>query len=221
MRHNLVGHVATCSTGFAVLKGTTGYLLSAAHCDGTTSAPRWSWQDWAANSWISYSSGFVGKTRKDTLDSLLLDPNGGTEGRVYSGKWNASSASSRYLMSVNGAKATYIGSPVCTNGANSGQHCNLTVYNNSDVSCPSLGTCHRWVAFNNVTGPAAAIGDSGGSVYFDLGNDKVGARGIISQGRGASYSCPSSRFGSDCSNGVLFVGIKDILKRWDVKIETS
>jgi len=124
-------------------------------------------------------------------------------------------------MKVNGASSTYVGSPVCTNGANSGQHCNLIVVNNNDVPCASQNVCHRWIAVNNnVNGVAAANTDSGGSVYFDLGNDRVGARGVISQARGLVVSCGNTRFAaSTCVNGVLFVGIVDILQRWGVAIE--
>lgn len=173
-----------CSVGFAVLKGSAGRLLSAGHCirdEGTdtgTPHPTWDWRDGTRADLLSsasteYSSGVL-------LDSLLIDPTGGTSVQVHGGPWNATSSStSRYHLSVNNPDSNVEGQRVCTSGANSGEHCQLEIVAHNHVPC-SLGWCHRWIAQSPTGGVAAASGDSGGPVYKQLANpDRVEARGII------------------------------------------
>jgi len=215
-----------CSTGFSVLAGSAGRMLSAGHCirdggsDSGTPHPTWDWRDGTGSD--SFSTATAQYSAGGLLDSLLLDPVGGTAGQVHGGPWNATSSStSRYHLSVNNADSNMIGQKVCTSGANSGEHCGLEIYDSRHVDC-SLGICHRWLAYSPGGGVAIAPGDSGGPVYKQLANDdRVEARGIMKAGYDLR-SCGSVRYsGGSCASTVLFIGINDILDFWNVQIETN
>lgn len=212
---------AICSTGFAVLQGVQGYLLSAGHCDESGSATNWSWTDDVGGTTIT-GGGSAVQLANGALDSMLIDPASGTEGRIFGGKWNEPSTTARYQLQVNGSSSTFLGARLCNGGANTGEHCQLRVGSSDDVSCSSQGVCHRWVARNDDDLAIVAAGDSGGPVYSDLGGDSVGARGIISEARSAQKTCPASMMnpGNPCFSAFMFIGIVDTLKQWSVSIET-
>lgn len=107
---------AACSTGFAVLEGGYGRLLSAGHCardDGLDGAPAhldWDWRDGTRGDFLATAATRI---TGSALDSLLVDPVGGTGGQVHGGPWDATSTStSRYHLSVNAAGATHRGARV-------------------------------------------------------------------------------------------------------------
>lgn len=223
MRHQIDStHYGYCSTGFPVLAGSAGRLLSAAHCDESTGATPWGWTDFAGDDQLAWG-GNVQLSRGIGLDSMLINPVGGTEGYVHGGPWNATTATPRYLLHVNGASPTFIGAFVCTSGANSGEHCGgIRVDEHADVSCWQLGLCHRWIARSTNGSIVLAGGDSGGPVFSSTANpDYVGARGIIRSGNG-NVSCPSTATGAGpCYSAVMFIGIMDVLDFWNVQIETA
>lgn len=234
MRHNVAsnGLVARCTTGFAVLDGVNGRLLSARHCTddgndpfGLNLHPLWTWRDGVDEE--DLSNGNNNQQSGSILDSLLIDPVGGTNGVVYGGDWDAtSSGTSRYRMSVSGAGSTFVGEHVCTSGAMTGEHCSLTVIAHNDTPCTSVpsGTCHGWNVENYLGKVAVGEGDSGGPVYADTSSDHVGARGILSRGFD-NFEVPcgagGSRIPTTCYSKAYFVGINDLLTYWNVNIETN
>ena len=204
-----------CSTGFSVLTtGGYGRLVSAAHCDTSGSA---AWYDGAGDQ-LSLGGSYVMNHPK--YDSMLIDPVGGTGGQVHGGPWNATSANARYHLKVAGAGGNSTGDKVCTSGANSGEHCNLTVKGKINFECPGSNVCAGWYAEAS-SGVATVGGDSGGPVYANRSDGRVGARGVIHGGAG-DVPCPSMAAPTNkCLRQVFYVPILDVLSTWGVEIETA
>lgn len=224
MRHGSTNwHI--CSTGFSVLRGTNGFTLSAAHCDEHVTGDNWAWYDGALNDTITTGGAQVSLSGA-LLDSMLIDPVGGTTGLVFGGAWNEPSSTYRYQLSVAGSASTFLGDHLCTSGANSGEHCRLLVTDHDDVACGGA-VCHRWIAASPDTNGVAVVGgDSGGPVYTNLGSDQVGARGIIMAGAdtvtcGPTYTGQVLGQAPGCYNLVRFAGIGDVLSHWNATIETN
>jgi len=204
----------SCTTGFTVLNSAgVGKILSAAHCDPLGDH---NWVD-GGNDRIASAANVT--YHHEGIDSLLMGPDGGTIGRVYIGTWNGTS-----LLDVAKAGPTAVGEYLCTGGAISGDHCSLRVTQQSlTYDCPGRTSlrCTGAVAENTAHG-AATHGDSGGPVYYFRPSDsRVGARGIISGGTGATVSCPSMFSANDrCYTRVVFPTIAGVLDYWNVTLET-
>ena len=212
-----------CSTGFAVLSGVNGRLLSAAHCDLSGDG---SWWDGTKSDYFTYGGSYV-DVRQHDWESLLIDPVGGTQGKVHGGPWNATSSDPHYKQSVAAASATGSTDVVCTSGANSGEHCGIAIVDPTALfSCPSTGyDCYGSIGeIPSHTAVAIAQGDSGGPVYAYNADGRVRAKGIISGFyTGTEVTCPSlaNGPGPDCSYQVIYVGINSLLSFWGVTLETS
>ncbi|MGH3715027.1 MAG: hypothetical protein ACRDT4_16420 [Micromonosporaceae bacterium] len=206
-----------CSSGFAVLKNGYGRLLSARHCDpsgdgvirdggGTTIAPGGSSVAVNAN-----------------IDSLLMDPSASpaTIARIYRGGWSSSSYST-----VRNWYSNWVGDPVCTSGASTGEHCG-TVYDDNDTHL-----VHGvQVGVIQVRAPSGSImggqGDSGGAMFKKLSNG-VQARGIL-LGPDPDYaettSCgtvaPDTGGFIYCSRYIDYVPISTILNTWGLRLEVA
>lgn len=212
---------ADCSTGFAVLKSSgAGRLLSAAHCDYTGNH---AWYDGVGDP-LTPGGSMVAVA--PNYDSMLIDPIGGTNGYVYGGPWNATTANPRYKLKVAGADSPSLGGVVCTSGANSGEHCGLDIIRHTMLLCPGSSTgglCDDgWQAESPSHTVSTVGGDSGGSVYHDWGDGTVGARGIINSGAGP-VTCPSTASPpiTGCFYQVFFIDIVPILNHWGVSIEVG
>jgi hypothetical protein len=210
-----------CSTGFAVLSGSAGRLLSAAHCDLSGNAK---WSNGVGSVQLTNGDASV-QVRQHDWESLLIDPTNGTQGKVHGGPWYANSADPHYKMSVAASSATVVGNSVCTSGANSGEHCGLTVTDSQALfGCPVTGfDCYGSVATSSNQDIAIAQGDSGGPVYGYNADGRVRAKGIISGfASGWTVSCPSLAVpGVLCADQFFYVGINPLLTFWGVSLETS
>jgi hypothetical protein len=205
---------AFCSTGFPVLIGAYGRLLSAAHCDPTGNLA------WTDGSGDSLTGGGAAVSVRTNVDSMLIDPVGGTDGQVHGGPWNASSLHSRYHLSVGGSASTAMGNLLCFSGANTGEHCNLQVTKvYTDWACNGM-RCNGHEVRNRTAAPAGGPGDSGGPVYSNRSDGKVAARGIISGGM-ENIACGGSAVPVTCGRVGRFIPIADVLKAWGVRLETS
>ncbi len=159
---------------------------------------------------------------------MLIDPVGGTDGRVFGGKYNATPGSSRYSLRVAGSSNNNTGDSVCTSGANSGEHCNLII-----TADAALWSCNGYTCSGSraqpATSTAAAIGgDSGGPVYANRSDGRVTARGIISA-VDTPAACPSYRtfpgyFSNSsvpkCGRRVYYYPIQP-LTAWGMSLETA
>jgi hypothetical protein len=233
-RHNHTTDIyyGACSTGFSVLEGVYGRVLGARHCDQSGSGTNWAWVNFAQTATFT-TGGSAVQLGASNLDTMLTDPVNGTEGTVFGGAYDQDPDTARFKLSVNGAKRARIGDYVCTSGAVSGEHfssgCLIRVDHTSDVACSATasGVCHRFWGYNVVQyGISNADGDSGGPVYADLGNDRVGARGIIwGADSNSVVACANVRplepVPTTCYHWVLFSDIMDDLEYWGVQIETN
>lgn len=210
---------ADCSTAFSVLTRTgQGRLLSAEHCDPTGN------RRWYDRGGRLLTPGGAAVDVAPGIDSMLIDPVGGTRGYVYGGPWNAPPTQARYRLSVTGWGVPHVGDRICTSGANSGEHCGLVVTGRVLVSCADAlpGVCRAWQAEAPRGRVAVVAGDSGGPVYQDNGFGSVGARGIINSGA-ATVHCPAtaSRPYGKCFGEVFFIGIREVLRHWHVTVQVE
>ncbi|MFF1511624.1 hypothetical protein [Streptomyces sp. NPDC058326] len=208
-----------CSTGFAVLAGSTGKLLSASHCDypgnlavrdgaGQTIAP--------GGSSVATIHG---------IDSMLIDPSDSpaTTPKIFRGSHTTTSTSL-----VKSWYSNWPGDPVCSSGASTGEHCG-TVYDDSDVYVDDYTGARIGVI--QVAAPSGQImggqGDSGGPMFKKV-TGGVQARGILISADitagSMTQSCGSvapDANGIWCSRWVNYVPISTILNTWGVSLETG
>lgn len=216
-------HTPICSTGFATLTPTgEGRLLSAAHCDpsGNLSALD------RAGDQLTLGGGDVW-IKGARIDSLVMDPVGGTDGYVHGGPWNAAESNPRFALGVGSKYSNGTGDLVCTSGANSGEHCSSTIVRlNVRNACfvdPDEDCYYHYAEGGPSSVTVAAQGDSGGPVYALRSDGRVSARGIINGGLDR-VTCPSLAYshGVQCFNTVAFSAINTILDEWVYQtIETT
>ncbi|MFI8422276.1 hypothetical protein [Streptomyces sp. NPDC085479] len=208
---------SACSSGFAVLSGSAGRLLSAGHCDtsGNGSVHDGGGQQIAPGAAsVAYVKG---------IDSLLIDPasSPATAPRIYRGGYAATSTSL-----VKSWASNWPGDPVCSSGASTGEHCG-TVYDDGDVVSINGAS----VGVIQVSAPAGSImggqGDSGGPMFKKV-TGGVQARGILlgpdNTAGSQTYSCGTTdpRVGTiSCSRWINYVPISTILNTWGVSLETG
>lgn len=146
-------------------------------------------------------------------------------GSSFLGSWDAVTAK---VSPVGGYADLSVGDTVCTQGANSGNHCglevdNLSVYRNSftGYSCaPGSTDCLEEIQAKNANGGAAvARGDSGGPV-ITYGSDGIHIRaaGMIQSGNGTQFTCSEklvSYSSGDCFPKVNFTSMRFIVSTID------
>ncbi|MGY0231321.1 trypsin-like serine protease [Longispora urticae] len=181
--HNVKGTYG-CTTGFAVWRNGTRYMLTAGHC---ATAP---------DNVYNYIGGYMGWTPGPENwghDVILVSLDGQSYGgRVYDG-----GTTSDWGKSVSGWDYARPGQWVCDSGAASGVHCSIQVGNQfaaqiyvTSASPDSDGDYNYWitdliVATRTTGGVAAVRGDSGGPVFWLDGN-RVRVIGTITGGSGDS-----------------------------------
>lgn len=205
-----------CSVGFAIIRNGAGRLLTAQHCGIGYGGEVRDGAGQRIGEVTNIATGY---------DSVLIDPDAspGTTGKVFGGPWNAGTTHPRYQMSVGGATGASNADSGCTSGAMTGEHCGLDVYHvgitfpcgaNLAFSCDGF----RVAASSGET--AAAPGDSGGPVYVNRTDGRVGARGIIANVIVNEVTCGSTAEPIDCWRNAEAVGIQYILDAWNASIET-
>ncbi|MFG2292674.1 hypothetical protein [Streptomyces sp. NPDC048603] len=207
-----------CSTGFAVLAGSTGKLISASHCDRSGNLAV---RDGAGQ---TIAPGGTSVATIDSIDSMLIDPSSSpaTTPSIFRGGHSSTSTSL-----VKGWYSNWPGDPVCSSGASTGEHCG-TVYDDSDVYVDENGVR---VGVIQVAAPAGQImggqGDSGGPMFKKV-TGGVQARGILISADitagSMTTSCGSvapDASGILCSRWVNYVPISTILNTWGVQLEVG
>jgi hypothetical protein len=202
-----------CSTGFAVLDGIEGRLLSAAHCDPTGN---WAWDNGAGGE-LTPGGAYVSVAL--SVDSMLINPDGGTSGYIYTGGFNSTTRAA-----VAGTDTNNEGETVATGGANSGDHLGLVIINDAYPGDCLGYACTLIVAEGDPGATVVVGGDSGGPVYHTLSDGRVNAKGIILQGAQqlAQSDCAPEKYpGNVCYNRVRYYPIRPLLNSvWNVSIET-
>lgn len=199
-----------CSLGFAAQKGQLHVMITAGHCGPGTSLLRKGSSPAVALGNIPNNSGYILR-RKDTA-LLDLNSNMSAGNRYFTGGITSSSSAP-----ITAVAPVIKGSSVCTQGANSGQHCGVIVTNPNTSADYGYGfPIAPLVLATASSGAGAAVvgGDSGGPVVAATTN----AVGIISGGV-TRIACPATSLppGYDrngdlnCSRSVFYAPMPDIL----------
>lgn len=200
---------ALCSTAFAVLRGSTGLVLTAHHCDPTANKAV---TDGAGQ---TIAPGGASVSSVPSIDSQLLDPSASpaTTGKIYTGAYNSNTRAS-----VKGWAKNYIGNTVCNNGATSGTRCGK-VTDDADT-IPGLSGSF-YIRATATSGWMSAGGDSGGP-WTAATSGGVIARGVH-WGGGTQVTCGNidPKADTTCSKNSWYVPISVILNTWGVSLETT
>ncbi|MFB7513833.1 S1 family peptidase [Streptomyces sp. NPDC056144] len=207
-----------CSTGFAVLAGSTGKLLSASHCDFTGNLAV---RDGAGQ---TIAPGSASVAVIESIDSMLIDPSDSpaTTPSVFRGGYASTTTSL-----VKGWASNWPGDPVCSSGATTGEHCG-TVYDDSDVYVNEHGVR---IGVIQVAAPAGQImgghGDSGGPMFKTV-TGGVQARGILISAdinagpmTNACGTVNPDAYNVGCSRWINYVPISTVLNTWGVSLEVG
>ena len=107
---------------------------------------------------------------------------------------------------------------VCTDGGNSGEHCNVKVTNLLVQFNDTDGNFETIEALQETAGQIAVIqGDSGGPVVVNVASGEVGAAGMIQgflgNGMTGSACAPAYDLGTnECSTNVEFTSMRGIVE---------
>jgi hypothetical protein len=214
---------SVCTVGFAVVTSSgAGRLLSAGHCAPGGDARL---EDGHGD---TLSNGGSAVSVAPDYDSLLIDPVGGTIGKVFGGVWNAPTTGGRYQFKVAGSGVPATGSPICVSGAMTGEHCNAVIANTGfQFRCFGSGShyCPGFEARSDNGHIIDGAGDSGSPVYVERSDGRVGARGILVAGvPGYQTSCPSDTWYplsyGDCDTRAYVVGITHLADLWKVTVDS-
>jgi hypothetical protein len=203
------GDYSFCTTGFAVkMHQSKGWsdiarMITAAHCDATPENPSGIYTNGHGGTYTT-SAGIVHPLYPEQhhMDAMILNPLGSVAGQMYAGA--AGEASSGFLDDVIASKANLPGMVLRTSGANTGQHNNVIVstddeitfdpcYDNSTRACNHLIIAYQAQSLHDDYNPdyvIAAKGDSGGPLYSPgTISRQVYAHGIIKAGVGQGFYC--------------------------------
>lgn len=217
-----------CSTGFAVLSGVEGRLLSAAHCD-TSGNVRWNNGNLSNPTRLTPGGSAVSVIL--SMDSMLINPDNGTRGRVHTGGIYSDGTQ---WKGVSGTATNNVGQSVATGGANSGQHRGLVIFDDAYSNSCNGYSCTGIGARNSGT-LVVVGGDSGGPVYHTNSDGTLTAKGIIKGApKSRHVSCTSSDYRFDpgtetwdgsthrrCYDTVVYMPIRPLLNAWNVVIEKN
>lgn len=176
------GGISVCSTGFSVLRPDgTGYLLSAAHCGPASLAwanNRWTGGQWDGDFFIPSNA----SQNYTPLDAKIMDPVGGTEGRIYGGGWNSTTR-----RNVQGSEANFTGQTVAMSAGNTGERAVKIWHDNFQTNCaaggapsvacevPLISTMDVQAANNNTPGDEAPFISKSGNTPTDSSTASSGA----------------------------------------------
>lgn len=206
---------AICTTGFPVTSNGNYMLTVADHC---VSDP--SWYTWQANNYIGdtlLNQPYSIRTSDDT-DTLLPTSNS-VGGYLFDGAPNMTSTYAKPLI---GWQHNNVGDHICTDGANSGVHCNVAIQQ-TDIGVTGSNGIYRPITdlATQLTSwtqdIAAQDGDSGGPVFAGANNwTDDEARGTITANKYQVY-CPPSEWSNSlvpsalCYGGTYYVPIYQTL----------
>ncbi|WP_143467198.1 hypothetical protein [Lentzea kentuckyensis] len=209
------GGSGACTSGFAVLKGSTGKLITARHCDPGANAAV---TDGAGQ---QIAPGGASVAGIPAVDSLMIDPSASpaTTPKVYRGAWNSNTTST-----VKNYASNWPGDPVCNSSSSTGEHCGEVYDDSQNISFG--GVTVNVIQVKATSGIMGGQGDSGGPMFKKLSNG-VQARGILlgpDTDFGQTTSCGTTdpEVGQIyCSRYINYVPISTILNAWGVSLEVG
>jgi hypothetical protein len=205
----------TCSSGFSVLISGVSHVTTARHCiyeDGGSL----NYADYVSRSWYTantptmYHYGNGNGTFSTDGGAAVMTASGSDLSFVNS--WNTDVIDTVVQFSSLG-----LNDLVCTEGGNSGEHCNVKVTNLLVEWNDSDGTFATIEGQQQTSGKIAVIqGDSGGPVITIVGTAEVGAAGMIEAATGTEMTgsgcAPAYDLGSNiCGTAVLFSSMQTIV----------
>lgn len=209
------GGGGACTSGFAVLSGSTGKLITARHCDPGANAAV---TDGAGQ---QIAPGGASVAGIPAVDSLMIDPSASpaTTPKVYRGAWNSNTTST-----VKNWASNWPGDPVCNSSSSTGEHCGEVYDDSQNISFG--GVTVNVIQVKATSGIMGGQGDSGGPMFKKLSNG-VQARGIL-LGPDTDYAQTTSCGTTDpdvgqiyCSRYINYVPISTILNAWGVSLEVG
>lgn len=195
---NAGGFMTGCSSGFALHFGSDGtnHTTTARHC---RTYPFYS----ADNPpHTLYGTGFIDEPNSQS--SVLTSPGFYW---AFDGAWNTVN----YHKSVQQTQAVAAGDYVCTDGGNSGVHCNIYIDNTNSNWSDGYGFALNIRGHQSGGTIAQMGGDSGGPVIYPYANGKVGAVGMIQGGAGNLAYCGTSHSPNPCGDVVLLTSTKEMI----------
>lgn len=198
-----------CSSGFSIrYNGTTVHSTTARHCDSNVFRSR----NYSTSDLTKYKLGLTHAWANNGQARIMTAPGGV---RMWDGPYD----DGNFTKVVGSLRDPTGGASICTSGGNSGVHCNLRIYDMSVPDDDGYGSELNVLARQNISGSAfaAAPGDSGGAVFVPTSDGKVGAMGMIQNGR---YQYTTSCTGlplrdippsNDCFDAIGFTSMRTIL----------
>ncbi|MDX8029273.1 hypothetical protein SK803_03585 [Lentzea sp. BCCO 10_0856] len=205
----------SCTSGFAVLKGSVGKLITARHCDPAANAAV---TDGAGQ---QIAPGGASVAGIPAVDSLMIDPSASpaTTAKIYRGAWNSNTTST-----VKNYASNWPGDPVCNSSSSTGEHCGEVYDDSQNISFG--GVTVNVIQVKATSGIMGGQGDSGGPMFKKLSNG-VQARGILlgpdtdyAQTTSCGTTAPDAQ-GIYCSRYINYVPISTILNAWGVSLEVG
>jgi hypothetical protein len=145
------------------------------------------------------------------------------QGRTYDGGVKPGTEFSKPVVGTSGNQP---GDSVCQSGSWTGIHCGMTIVQHGyeDINgsfVPGWAACQESGLL--CSGTDGGAGDSGAPVFSLAANPgQVLARGSISAGLGATFSCSNNNGEKTiCAHEEFFVDIQDILNNYGASILTS
>ncbi|NKE62807.1 hypothetical protein FXN61_41235 [Lentzea sp. PSKA42] len=205
----------SCTSGFAVLRGSVGKLITARHCDPGANAAV---TDGAGQQIAPGDASVAGIA---AVDSLMIDPSASpaTTPKIYRGAWSSNTTST-----VKNWASNWPGDPVCNSSSSTGEHCGEVYDDSQNISFG--GVTVNVIQVKATSGIMGGQGDSGGPMFKKLSNG-VQARGILlgpdtdyAQTTSCGTTAPDAQ-GIYCSRYINYVPISTILNAWGVSLEVG
>lgn len=212
--------VGYCSQGFGVRSQTTNlqYMMTARHCFGD--GPNQNLLTAASSNFMGSWSSSIYYNSPDNDISLTFPDGGVVRDSVYYGSKDSTTA-----IQVQEVSTTVLDTKVCTDGGNSGMHCNVKILSKPGFVYTDGHTYSNVVKGANDNGNiVVAMGDSGGPVISDpSAGPNVTGFGIIHAledlGNCANFSIPVNLAGSHCGKVVYWIDLSSALSAMHMNLK--
>jgi hypothetical protein len=199
---------AYCSNGFAIVINGVAHTTTARHCNDGNAAGDYVDANDVTSQYPPPTSQWYGKYLENSGDggAMVLGNTGFYW--MFNHGWNSTTYST-----VIGYEDLGLNDLVCTEGGNSGEHCNVKVTDLSVSFNDGDGTFSTIEADQTGGGIAAMAGDSGGPVMSlaNTSSGQVRAAGMIQGGDVVSINCGPSYLAGPCSSDVYFSSMRVIV----------
>lgn len=200
-----------CSSGFSVMINGTSHAMTARHCqDGHVGALDWVDVNDIGDVSAPPTNRWYGNLVMTTADGGALVMGNTSASSMFNHGWDSTTTST-----VIGYEDLAVNDYVCTEGGNSGEHCNIAIDNLSVSWNDGLGNAFSTIEGENQTPGAIAVmhGDSGGPVMslVNTSTGQVRAAGMIQAESNDSNNCPPSYTPDPCGQTVLFSSMRTVV----------